>query len=145
MFSHVFVGANDVAASQKFYDAALGALGVPAGKADPKGRVFYRTKTGMFGLTKPIDGQPACHANGGTVGFAADTPEKVKAFHDAGVAASGIPDFGDNAGAYANDGECDDPRFKGPGMTTTTLLPDDILHDARDCEVAWDNGDIELR
>ena len=63
----------------------------------------------------------------------------------AGVAASGIPDFGDNAGAYANDGECDDPRFKGPGMTTTTLLPDDILHDARDCEVAWDNGDIELR
>ena len=56
MFSHLFVGANDVAASKKFYDAVLGAIGVPEGKPDPKGRVFYRTKTGMFGLTKPIDG-----------------------------------------------------------------------------------------
>lgn len=89
MFSHVFVGANDIDASKKFYDAALGALGVPEGKADPKGRVFYRTKTGMFGLTKPIDGQAACHANGGTIGFAAESPEQVKAFHDAAVANGG--------------------------------------------------------
>lgn len=89
MFSHVFVGASDVAASKKFYDAALGAIGVPEGKADPKGRVFYRTKTGMFGITKPIDGKAATHANGGTIGFACDTPEKVKAFHDAGVANGG--------------------------------------------------------
>ena len=65
MFSHVFVGAIDVAASKKFYDAALGAIGVPEGKADPRGRVFYRTKTGMFGITKPIDGKVATHANGG--------------------------------------------------------------------------------
>src|SRR5438552_12855828 len=89
MFSHVFVGANDVAASKKFYDAALGAIGVPEGKADPKGRIFYRTKTGMFGLTKPIDGKVATHANGGTIGFACDSTEKVKAFHDAGVANGG--------------------------------------------------------
>ena len=89
MFSHVFVGADDVAKSKKFYDAALGAIGVPEGKADPKGRVFYRTKTGMFGLTKPIDGKAASYANGGTIGFACDTPEKVKAFHDAGVANGG--------------------------------------------------------
>ena len=52
MFSHLFVGANDVAASKKFYDAALGAIGIPEGKADPKGRVFYRTKTGMFGVQR---------------------------------------------------------------------------------------------
>ena len=89
MFSHLFVGANDIAASKKFYDAALGAIGVPEGKADPKGRVFYRTKTGMFGLTKPIDGKSATHANGGTIGFACDRLEKVKAFHDAGVANGG--------------------------------------------------------
>ena len=89
MFSHVFVGANDVAASKKFYDAVLGAIGVPEGKADPTGRVFYRTKTGMFGLTKPIDGKTATFANGGTIGFACDSPEKVKAFHDAGVANGG--------------------------------------------------------
>lgn len=89
MFSHVFVGANDIDASKKFYDATLSALGIPEGKPDPKGRVFYRTKTGMFGLTKPIDGQAACHANGGTIGFAAESPEQVKAFHDAGVANGG--------------------------------------------------------
>jgi catechol 2,3-dioxygenase-like lactoylglutathione lyase family enzyme len=89
MFSHVFVGSNDVAASKKFYDAALAALGVAEGKSDPKGRVFYRTKTGLFGITAPIDGKAACHANGGTIGFAAESPEAVKAFHDAGVAAGG--------------------------------------------------------
>jgi catechol 2,3-dioxygenase-like lactoylglutathione lyase family enzyme len=89
MISHVFVGVNDVAASKKFYDAVLSAIGVPEGKADPKGRVIYRTKAGMFGITKPIDGKVATHANGGTIGFTSDSPEKVKAFHDAGVANGG--------------------------------------------------------
>ena len=89
MFSHLFVGANDIAASKKFYDAVLGTLGIPAGTTDPKGRVFYRTKTGMFGLTAPIDGKAASHANGGTIGFAADNSAKVDAFHAAGVANGG--------------------------------------------------------
>ena len=82
MFSHIFVGADDVAASKKFYDAVvLGAIGVPEGKFDPKGRVFYRTPTGTFGITEPIDGKAATHANGGTIGFTCDSIEKVKAFH----------------------------------------------------------------
>ncbi|MEO8558468.1 MAG: VOC family protein [Rhodospirillales bacterium] len=89
MFSHIFVGADDVAVSQKFYDAVLGAIGVPAGKIDPKDRVFYRTPTGTFGITRPIDGKAATLANGGTIGFACDGPEKVKAFHDAGIANGG--------------------------------------------------------
>ena len=89
MFSHVFVGANDVAASKKFYDAALGAIGVPEGKADPKGRIFYRTKTGIFGISKPIDGKVATHANGGTIGFAMADTKQVDAWHKAGVANGG--------------------------------------------------------
>ena len=89
MFTHIFVGADDVAASKKFYDAVLGAIGIPEGKPDPKGRIFYRTQTGMFGITKPIDGKAATHANGGTIGFACASPELVKAFHDAGVANGG--------------------------------------------------------
>ena len=89
MFSHIMIGADDVPASKKFYDAVLGAIGVPEGKTDPRGRVFYNTKTGTFGVTKPIDGERATHANGGTIGFACDSPEKVKAFHDAGVANGG--------------------------------------------------------
>ena len=89
MFTHVMVGAHDVAASKKFYDAVLGAIGHSEGQADPKGRIFYRTKTGVFCITTPIDGNVATHANGGTIGFACATPELAKAFHDAGVASGG--------------------------------------------------------
>ena len=66
MFSHIFVGADDVAVSKKFYDAALATIGVAEGKMDPKGRCFYRTPTGTLGISKPIDGKAACGANGGT-------------------------------------------------------------------------------
>jgi hypothetical protein len=55
------------------------------------------------------------------------------------------PDFGDDAGDWANDGECDDPRFEGAGMTSTDLLQDDIRHDATDCNSAWEAGTITLR
>ena len=89
MFSHVMVGTKDVAASKKFYDAVFAVLGMPAGARDDKGRFWWRSKTGSFGVGKPIDGAPASHANGGTIGFACDSPEKVKAFHDAGVANGG--------------------------------------------------------
>jgi hypothetical protein len=71
------------------YDAVLGVIGLPAGNADPKGRIFYRTKTGVFAISKPIDGKAATHANGGTIDFACGSPEKVTAFHEAGVANGG--------------------------------------------------------
>ena len=72
MFTHITVGANDVEASRKFYDAALGALGHEPGQGpDPKGRYWWRTRMGAFAVGKPIDGDPACHANGGTIGFGA--------------------------------------------------------------------------
>jgi catechol 2,3-dioxygenase-like lactoylglutathione lyase family enzyme len=89
MFSHVMVGADDIAASKAFYDAALGAIGIREGRIDPKGRVFYRTKTGMFGISKPIDGDKATFANGGTIGFSCESVEAVQAFHEAAVANGG--------------------------------------------------------
>ena len=89
MFSHVMVGANDIAASRRFYDAILGTLGYRPGFEDDKGRVFWMTPTGMFAISKPIDGNPASHANGGTIGFAMDSPEKADAWHAAGVANGG--------------------------------------------------------
>jgi catechol 2,3-dioxygenase-like lactoylglutathione lyase family enzyme len=84
MFTHVMVGANDLAASKKFYDAVLGAIGLPEGQADLKGRIFYHTKTGSFGIARPIDGKAATHADGSTIGFGCASAEQVKAFHDAG-------------------------------------------------------------
>ena len=55
------------------------------------------------------------------------------------------PDFGDDASDWANDTECDDPRFDGEGMTGTDLLQEDIRHDATDCAAAWNAGTIKLR
>jgi len=89
MFSHVMLGADDIPAAKKFYDATLGALGHPEGRIDEKGRVGYFTKTGILMITKPIDGQPASCANGGTIGFAASSPEEVDAWHAAGLSAGG--------------------------------------------------------
>ena len=89
MFSHVMVGANDLDASRKFYDAVLGALGIPAAVMDEKGRLFYLSPTGVFAVTKPINGAPASAANGGTVGFMVADPATVDAWHAAGVANGG--------------------------------------------------------
>ena len=88
MFSHVMIGTNDLEKSKTFYDAVLGAIGVKPGFVDGN-RVFWRTKTGTFGVSKPINGEPATHANGGTIGFAVDTPEQAHAWHEAGVANGG--------------------------------------------------------
>lgn len=91
MFSHIMVGSNDVDRAKGFYDKVLGALGVPPGRVDDRGRVFYMTSSGVFGVTKPIDGEAATHANGATIGFACASPEQVHAWHAAGVEAGGTP------------------------------------------------------
>jgi catechol 2,3-dioxygenase-like lactoylglutathione lyase family enzyme len=89
MFSHIMLGANDIAASKTFYDALFATLGVAEGRADPKGRVFYRSKTGTFAISKPIDGKPANGANGSTIGFVAPDAAAVDAWHAAGLAHGG--------------------------------------------------------
>ncbi|MEO1222315.1 MAG: hypothetical protein AAFY42_13380 [Pseudomonadota bacterium] len=52
--------------------------------------------------------------------------------------------FGDDSGDFTHDGECDDPRFKGPGMTPTPLMDDDRLADATDCRDAYNRGELAL-
>ncbi|MBN8929144.1 MAG: glyoxalase [Rhodospirillales bacterium 69-11] len=89
MFSHMMVGSNDIARSKKFYDALFEAMGGKPGKTDAKGRLLYMHNGGLFMVTTPIDGKPATHANGGTIGFAMSSPEQAKAWHAAGVANGG--------------------------------------------------------
>lgn len=91
MFSHVMVGSNDLEKSKAFYDATFKALGGREAITDPKGRLIYLHNGGTFLVTKPIDGKPATHANGGTIGFAAESPEQADAWHAAGAAAGGTP------------------------------------------------------
>ena len=89
MFSHIMLGADDLTASKRFYDATLGALGIEPGSMDQKGRVVYSAPTGKLMLSKPIDGNPASCANGGTVGFLANSPEEAAAWHTAGLESGG--------------------------------------------------------
>jgi catechol 2,3-dioxygenase-like lactoylglutathione lyase family enzyme len=88
MYSHMMVGSNDIDRSKKFYDATFTAMGGRAGSKDPKGRLIYAHNGGLFLVTPPIDGAPATHGNGCTIGFAM-TPEQADAWHEAGVASGG--------------------------------------------------------
>jgi hypothetical protein len=60
------------------------------------------------------------------------------------AAAAQAIDFGDDSGSFSKDGECDDKRFAGPGMTDTRLLEADVGHDATDCRTAFDQKRLTL-
>lgn len=105
VFSHACLGATDLVASTKFYDAALAPLGIK--NMGPFGDACF-----LYGKTKPafLVLQPgngeAPSANGVTIGFAAASPADVDAFHAAGLAAGGTCEGAPGArghlpGAYA--------------------------------------------
>lgn len=53
-------------------------------------------------------------------------------------------DFGDDTSDWANDDECDDPRFDGPG-SAQTIAAKDLLKDATDCKATCEAGTVWLR
>jgi catechol 2,3-dioxygenase-like lactoylglutathione lyase family enzyme len=88
IFTHVVLGTNNLERARKFYDETLAALGIK--------RVMNMDSASLWGkdgpefmVTKPANGQPATHANGGTVGFAAADRPAVHAFHEKALAAGG--------------------------------------------------------
>ncbi len=85
MFSHMMVGSDDIARSKRFYDALFSSVGGKPGIEDSKGRLIYMKDGATFLVTKPIDGQPASHGNGSTIGFQVTGPEQAQAWHKAGV------------------------------------------------------------
>ena len=85
MFSHMMVGSNDMQRSKRFYDALFGAIGGKPAVEDDKGRLIYLHNGGVFIVTTPIDGAPATHANGATIGFAMQDPAQADAWHKAGA------------------------------------------------------------
>lgn len=89
MFSHVMLGSNDIDESKRFYDALLGALGAEPGVVDELGRLIYMHGDSVFLLTQPVDGQPATHANGATLGFTCESSDQVHSWHAAGLANGG--------------------------------------------------------
>lgn len=89
MFSHIMIGTSDLDRAKGFYDALLATLDVPPAMVDGE-RIFYMTPTGVFSVSKPINGEPASCANGGTIGFACKSPEQAAAWHAAGLAHGGV-------------------------------------------------------
>lgn len=53
-------------------------------------------------------------------------------------------DFGNDASFWSEDGECDDPRFEGPGMASGNLRERNRLRDATDCENLHRRGEVWL-
>lgn len=110
MFNHIFLGTDDIAASRKFYDATMGALGY-AGHPLPRGTV-YPSASGSFIVAKPANGAAKTCMNGFTLGFKAKDYAAVDAWHAAGIAnggtCEGAPGFrpnspGNQYGAYLYD------------------------------------------
>ena len=89
MFNHVVVGTNDLEEAKRFYDAVLGTLGDGKGHRRAKGDYIYLSDGPSFIVTRPINGQPASHANGGTIGFVCQSSDQVDLWHAAGIANGG--------------------------------------------------------
>ena len=49
--------------------------------------------------------------------------------------------FGDDTSTWANDGQCDDPRFEGEGAAAFRS-PVDEARDASDCRAAYEAGTV---
>lgn len=85
MFSHMMVGSNDIPRSKLFYDSLFGAIGGRPAIEDDKGRLIYLHDGGIFMVSPPIDGGPATHGNGATIGFTMSGPDQADAWHMAGT------------------------------------------------------------
>ena len=68
IFTHVVVGTNDLDQARQFYDAVLATLGIPYMGPLGQNGAIYQSEGYQFIVTKPTNGQPATHANGGTIG-----------------------------------------------------------------------------
>jgi catechol 2,3-dioxygenase-like lactoylglutathione lyase family enzyme len=118
MLTHVMLGCSDPVRSRAFYDATMTALGHQAsGSPAHSPRFFYGAfgKGAVLGVGKPVNGEPASYANGGTIGFAARDKQAVDGWHAAGLAHGGSchgppgprPNTpGNSYGAYLRDPDC---------------------------------------
>jgi len=120
MFSHVMLGANDLALMARFYDAVLAPLGlvqrVFQDDGGPSGACWVRPgqKLPEFFVQGPYNGKAASAGNGVMVAFLAASHEAVDAAHAAGLRAGGTdegapgprPHYGEGYyGAYLRDPE----------------------------------------
>jgi catechol 2,3-dioxygenase-like lactoylglutathione lyase family enzyme len=116
LFTHMFLGSNDVDRSRKFYEAALAPLGRQNVMPADQPRLVFPSESSTLIVGAPANGEPANVANGFTVGFGAADAAAVDAFHAAGL---------------ANGGTCEGepgPRPNAPGNAYGAYLRDPDGH-----------------
>jgi catechol 2,3-dioxygenase-like lactoylglutathione lyase family enzyme len=95
MLSYLFIGANDVETSARFYDAILSPLGY--GKDGSEGQHCFSLPEiadksngpGSIHIAKPFNGKPATAGNGMMPALRANSRAKVDEAHAAGLANGG--------------------------------------------------------
>jgi len=92
MFTHAFLGSNDIERSRKFYDATMAELGYQNVVPPEAGALVYSGPTGTLVVGKPLNGEEATVSNGATLGLSAKDDEAVARWHEAGLAAGGTCD-----------------------------------------------------
>jgi catechol 2,3-dioxygenase-like lactoylglutathione lyase family enzyme len=116
MFSHVTLGANDLARAKAFYDQVLPPIGWPM-RYDESAHGLYgyapaKDSVPQFWITRPLDRKAATSGNGVTVAFNVMERQMVDSFHaaalKAGDADEGAPGLRphyhpDYYGAYVRD------------------------------------------
>ncbi len=90
IFTHVSLGSSDLAASGRFYDAALAPLGLRRLGAFLDQGLSYGRDLPELLILAPLDGQPASPGNGQTIGLKAPDRRAVDAFHADGLSAGGV-------------------------------------------------------
>ncbi len=96
MFSHVTVGADDLEAAGRFWDAVLSPLGSRRRAVEPDGGpdalcwVGARAPYPRFYVYRPFDGRPARAGNGAMLSFIAPSRAAVRTAWQAGCAAGGM-------------------------------------------------------
>ena len=90
MLGYCSLGTNDLEASAAFYEPIAQMLGHARMMASDR-TVFWGTpgQGAMFCVIKPYDEQPATNGNGTMFGFAAQSPEQVRAIYDYALANGG--------------------------------------------------------
>ena len=98
MFLYLTLGSKDVKRSRRFYDAALGVLGLACHYED-ESEIGYgpvpapaQGRSCFLWVTKPHLGYPATWGNGTMVALPATTRQQVRDFHAAAIAAGGSDD-----------------------------------------------------
>jgi len=96
MFSHIQLGARELARMVAFYDAVLAALGLvrmdDEDDGGPPGAIWHRpgVRWPQFVVQQPWNGLPATWGNGVQVSFAAPSPAAVDAAWRTALAEGGL-------------------------------------------------------